>query len=49
MEKMYSKLSGEVNYASPSLNVIELATEGVLCSSGGTGVEDMEWDDILNN
>lgn len=44
---MYSKLSGEVNYASPSLNVIELATEGVLCASG-TGVEDMEWDDALN-
>lgn len=42
--KKYSENSFSKEYSSPCLEVIEIATEGVLCASGGFGIGDWEND-----
>lgn len=42
--KKYSDNSFRKEYASPVLEVIEIAAEGVLCASGGFGINDWEND-----
>lgn len=36
---------GGQNYVSPSLEVLDLTNEGVLCESGAFGIKDWETDD----
>lgn len=42
--KRYSENSLRKEYSSPVLEVIEIATEGVLCASGEFGINDWEND-----
>lgn len=37
------KKDNKQNYITPTVRVFELKTQGIICSSGGAGLDDYQW------